>query len=235
MWIVALKHVMQELMLYLKAPLNASFWLVFWGNAAWRVVLAVTNKLLLLLWWKWWPELPFGTSCYLKLINRLFCQAASQHCAIDYFSTAGRVVVFSLPNWKWCQINIQPKHVPLRPTSGGLQRRAGDFGRPHTGLGPDRLPQRYLLRLRDRGDLPGGREPVHADHRQPRHAAHLHAPGVRRHRALHHPHPHALGALSARLHPTAHQDQAQRRPRDAPQHRPPQPGQLRPQPQVTSS
>lgn len=123
-------------------------------------------------------------------------------------------------------VNIHHLFVP--PSSGELQRRTGDLSRLHKGLGPVRLPQRHLLCLRDRGDLPGGREPVHFDHRQPGHATHLHAPGVRGNRTLHHPHPHALGALSARLHPTAYQDQAQRRAWHTPEHCPPQPGQLRP-------
>lgn len=129
-----------------------------------------------------------------------------------------------------CRLEPEPPACCCFP--GGFHGRSGDLGRTHPGAGPVRLPQRRLLRLRDRGDLPGGREPVHADHGQPGHAAHLHAPGVRRHRPVHHPHPVALGAVPAGLHPPAHQDPAQGRPRHPAEHCPAQPGQLRPQPQV---
>lgn len=90
--------------------------------------------------------------------------------------------------------------------SGGLDSSSGDLGRADPRPRPAGLPQRRLLRLRDRRDLPGGREPVHPHHGQPGHAAHIHAPGVRRHRPVHHPYPDTLGAVAARFHPTAHQD-----------------------------
>lgn len=77
-----------------------------------------------------------------------------------------------------------------------------------------------------------GWESVYIDHCQPGHTAHLHASGVWSHCQVHHSHTDAVGALTTRLHPPAHQNSPQGCPWDAAEHRAAQPGELRPQPAV---
>lgn len=118
--------------------------------------------------------------------------------------------------------------------SGGFVSRPGDFSRTHPRTRPARFSQRCVLRLGDRGDLPGGWEPVHPHHGQPGHPAHLYAPGVWRHCTVNHPHSHSLGTVAAWFHPTAHQDTTKRCSWHASQHCPVEFGQLWPQPEVGS-
>lgn len=116
---------------------------------------------------------------------------------------------------------------------GGFDSSSGDLSWADPRPWPVRLPQWCLLRLRDWRDLPGGWEPVHPHNGQPRHTTHFYAPRVWHHRPVHYPYSDTLGAITARLHSTAHQDPTKRCSRNPAQYRSAKLGQFWPQPQVS--
>ena len=82
--------------------------------------------------------------------------------------------------------------------------------------------QRRVLCIGDRRSVSGRRQPVHANHRQRIGATVIHPQRLRQHRPGHHPHPHALGTVSARLGDGPSEDPAQGRARNTAQHGPAQ-------------
>lgn len=93
----------------------------------------------------------------------------------------------------------------LLPT-GWLYCCSSNFSWAHAGPGANSVLEWHLLCLWNRRDLPRGRKPVHLNHCPPRHASHFHAPGVWSHCPVHNSHTDKMGAVSARLHPTAHKN-----------------------------
>lgn len=134
---------------------------------------------------------------------------------------------------KWEQTLSFLKHCTFSCWSGGLNSSSGDFSWADTCPWPARLPQRCLLCLRDWRDLPCRWKPVHTHNGKPGHSADIHAPGVWRHRSVHHPHPDTLGTVTAWFHSTAYQDPPERCPWHSAQHCSAEPGQFWSKPQVS--
>lgn len=61
--------------------------------------------------------------------------------------------------------NTRVLHSFFWPILGGINSCSGDLGRANACPGTACFPKRHILCFRDRGDMPGGREPVHTDHR----------------------------------------------------------------------